>query len=118
SFCVFLILNLFELRFKNKELFDMEKEMKLHNIDGSITSNCFEQDKMWIVSYLNKNQYYTIDNNEIKIEELKNEMKRYKVNYFIDFSQKSIFVKNHFLDPNFEFVFQSTSGASFFKFKN
>lgn len=83
SFIVFPMLDMKALRFKNKDLFEFAGTMKAHSIKGSFTSNGSDAGRMWVVAYLTKNPFYTIERSDYTIAELISEMKRYNVKYYL-----------------------------------
>ena len=83
SFIVFPILDIKNLAYKNKDLFTCSDALKNNHIQGSFTSNGVDAGRMWVVAYLTKNPFYTIERSDYSIEELISEMKRYKVQYYL-----------------------------------
>lgn len=88
SFIVFPIFQIEILKNKNKDLFETANILKNKNITGSFTSDEIDDGKMWVIAYLNKGKYYTIENTSIEWEQLINEMNLYKVKYFFKKNQK------------------------------
>jgi hypothetical protein len=83
SFIIFPILDIKNLTFKNKDLFTCSDALKNSHIQGSFTSNGVDAGRMWVVAYLTKNPFYTIERTDYSIEELISEMKRYNVKYYL-----------------------------------
>lgn len=90
SFLVSPILQFDFLKNKNKELFEWSEKVEKNNIHGSFTSNTKTADRFFVVAYLTKNQFYTIEKSDYSLEELYNEMRRYKVSYLFYETQESI----------------------------
>ncbi len=83
SFIIFPIYQFDQLKYKNKNLFDISAELNHHHFRGTFTSNVSDAGNMWVIAYLTNSQYYTIERTTYRIDELKNEMKRYQVDYYI-----------------------------------
>lgn len=104
SFIVFPIYQIEILRNKNKDLFETASVLNNKNLRGSFTSDEIDDGKMWVIAYLNKAKYYTIENSSIEWEQLKNEMKLYRVKYFFKKNEKSL-KEGEFKD--FQFVMKA-----------
>lgn len=89
TFLVSPILQLKNLNNKNKELFEIADFVKQNNLKGSFTSNTVNGDNMWVVAYLTKNPFYTIERTDYTQQELLDEMKRYHVKYFFEVSENN-----------------------------
>ncbi len=83
SFIIFPVLNIENLKNKNKELFEYAAILEKNNIKGSFTSNAIDAGRMWVVAYLSQNQFYTIERTDYTEQELIDEMKRYHVTYYL-----------------------------------
>ncbi len=82
SFMLFPIFQFENLKYKNKELFEISASLTADSIQGSFTSNTADAGRMWVLAYLTKNNYYTIEKANYTSSELFSEMKRYKVKYY------------------------------------
>lgn len=83
SFITYPIYAVEQLKYKNKDLFDMAATFREFGIKGRFTSNISEEGRMWVVAYLTHNSYYTIERTEFSEKELLKEMKKYQVDYFV-----------------------------------
>ena len=82
SFIFFPVKNSFSLRQKNKDLFETAAQLNQLNWHGKFTSNVTDAGRMWVIAYLTKSSFYTIENNNYTEQELIDEMKRYGVQYY------------------------------------
>ncbi len=80
SFCTFPIYNMWQLKNVNKNLFEINKEIKM---PSSFTSNATDAGNMWVVAYLQHQSFYTIEKTTYTTSELVLDMKRYRVQYYI-----------------------------------
>lgn len=83
SFLVLPALQIEQLKYKNKSLFELSEVLKQNKIKGSFTSNVEDAGPMWVVAYLTGNQFYTIERSDYTKPELIAELKRYKVDYYL-----------------------------------
>lgn len=90
SFALFPIFQFENLKFKNKDLFDMAEDLNAKNIHGKFTSNHVDAGRMWVVAYLTKSNYFTIENTKYSASALHDEMKRYGVRYYFNFLENNI----------------------------
>ncbi|MEZ5047747.1 MAG: hypothetical protein R2831_12235 [Chitinophagaceae bacterium] len=89
----FLISPFFNLIFlwnKNKELFEYAQTIRNSSIRGNFTSNAIDDGNMFVIAYLTKNRYFSIEKTPIPIDELKAEMLKYKVPYYYEMQTDSI----------------------------
>lgn len=105
SFIIFPILQMEALKGKNHELFEQAQNFKSYNIEGSFTSNATDAGRMWVIAYLSKNSFYTIERTDYNYQELLDEMRRYNVKYFLYESENNKVQIN--LGKEFKFVFKS-----------
>lgn len=82
SFLIFPVYSILNLQNKNKDLFEIAAYLNKNNIHGKFTSNLEDAGRMWVVAYLSKNQFYTIEKNDYTEDELKNEINFYGVEYY------------------------------------
>jgi hypothetical protein len=113
SFVVFPALQIEQLKFKNKSLFEFSDLLKQNNIKGSFTSNVGDAGPMWVVAYLTGNQFYTIERSDYSKAELIAELKRYKVDYYLMEMENNVLGKQ-VLDSIFKPVLQ-VQGITVFK---
>lgn len=88
SFIVFPLFHIEILRNKNKDLFETASILNSNNITGNFTSDEIDDGKMWVIAYLNKSRYFTIENSSIEWSQLISEMKKYQVKYFFKKNEK------------------------------
>lgn len=91
SFLVFPLLQIEQLKHKNKELFSLAEELNKIGFKGKFTSNVSDAGRMWVVAYLTKNSFYTIERTNYKLEELKAEMRKYGVKYYFLEMENNVF---------------------------
>lgn len=91
SFIVFPVLDSENLRYKNRELFEIAENLKAHNLRGSFTSNATDAGRMWVIAYLGGMSFYTIERSDYSMAELIGEMKRYGVDYYLYQSENNCF---------------------------
>ena len=113
SFLVFPIMQLEQLKFKNKSLFEFSEVMKQNKIKGSFTANVGDAGPMWVVAYLTGNQFYTIERSDYSKSELIDELKRYKVDYYLMEMENNV-LGEQVLDSMFKPVLQ-VQGKTIFK---
>ena len=82
SFLVFPLYQFENLKDKNKELFEFADVLNKNHIKGKFTSNMSDAGRMWVVAYLTKSNFYTIEQSGFTQEALLNEMKKYQVRYY------------------------------------
>lgn len=75
---------------KNQSCFEIAQWMKSIGIHGNFTSNQSDAGPMWVIAYLTGNSFFTIERSNYSLEELKNEMKRYQVGYFVLNSENNV----------------------------
>lgn len=90
SFAIFPILQFENLKYKNKDLFDISKVLNEKFIKGKFTSNISDAGRMWVVAYLTNSHFYTIEQSGYTSRELMDEMKRYDVKYYFYESENNI----------------------------
>ena len=83
SFTLFPIYDLWNLRYKNQDLFIMADQLKQRNVKGKFASDIDEEGQMWVVAYLSNSVNYTIEQDQFAVEELMPELKRYEIDFFI-----------------------------------
>lgn len=89
AFLVFPLLQIEQLREKNKDLFEEALRLKqYHFTHESFTSSVVDAGRMWVVAYLTKSHYYTIEASTFKEEELIQEMKRYQIKWYLQEKEK------------------------------
>ena len=79
---VFPLYQFENLKYKNKDLFELADVLKANHIEGKFTSNITDAGRMWVVAYLTKSNFYTIEQSGYSQETLLNEMKKYQVKYY------------------------------------
>jgi hypothetical protein len=99
SFVFFPIKNTFSLRQKNKDLFETAAQLNQLKWQGKFTSNVTDAGRMWVIAYLTKSSFYTIEKNMYTEQELIAEMKRYGVQYYF------FEAENNCLQPEFSNVY-------------
>jgi hypothetical protein len=82
SFLVFPLYQFENLKDKNKDLFEFADVLNKNHIKGKFTSNMSDAGRMWVVAYLTKSNFYTIEQSGFTQEALLNEMKKYQVRYY------------------------------------
>lgn len=103
SFTYFPILQFESLRFKNKDLFEKANWMKSLGMKGSFTSNKTDSGAMWVIAYLTGNSFYTIEKSNYGLDELKKEMTRYHVDYYVQEIENNVSV-NKLSGPEWELI--------------
>ena len=88
SFLIYPCYMLFDLQYKNKNLFDLANELKSKEVHGKIVSNINDEGSLWVVSYLAELQNYTIEHPEYNFSELSAEMKRYNIRQYLHFKNE------------------------------
>jgi hypothetical protein len=84
SLIVYPIYNLIDWRSKGKTNFAIAKSMSDAGIQNqAIVSNSRDLGNMWVTAYLSHNQLYSIENFSFTDAELSDEIKRYKIAYYI-----------------------------------
>jgi hypothetical protein len=84
SFLVFPFLQFEQLRNKNKDLFQEAQEWRKEKFTQiPFTSSASDEGRMWVLAYLSRSQYYTIEASSYTEAELVNEMKRYRVKWYL-----------------------------------
>lgn len=99
SFCYFPLIQIKNLKFKNKDLFETSNELMKQNWQGKFTSNVTDAGRMWVIAYLTKSQFYTIERTDYNESDLILEMKRYGVKYYF-YEAENNKIK-HSLDENY-----------------
>lgn len=100
---------------KNKSLFEAAARLKEQGIQGKITSNATDAGSMWVIAYLSRCSFYTIEQTDYSITALKKEMTRYKVKYFLQVNENNL-VANCSSDSSFQFVAR-LPGIDVFEYK-
>lgn len=90
SFMIYPLLQFENLKYKNKDLFMTANALSANNIRGTITSNGSDAGRMWVIAWLTKSQFYTIEKSDYKHAELLAEMKRYGVKYYFFESENNV----------------------------
>lgn len=89
GFLVFPLLQIEQLREKNKDLFEEAVQFKKNNFTHqAYTSSADDAGRMWVISYLTKSHYYTIEASSFNEEELISEMKQYGIKWFLQEKEK------------------------------
>jgi hypothetical protein len=114
TFFVFPIVQVEQLKYKNKELFAMADELRQHQFQGKFTGNMTDAGRMWVVAYLTKSSFFTIERTDYSLDELKLEMARYQVDYYFMDMENNVFPNLH-LDADFT-PFLKVGGIQIFKF--
>ncbi len=89
SFLLFPIMQLKNLKYKNKDLFEMAQFIQSKNIHGAFTSNATDAGRMWVIAYLTKNPFFTIEKQNYTQEELNLDIKKYHVAYYFFISENN-----------------------------
>jgi hypothetical protein len=90
SFVFFPVKNTFALRQKNKDLFETAAQLNQLKWHGKFTANVTDAGKMWVIAYLTKSSFYTIEKTNYSEQELIAEMKRYGVQYYFFEAENNI----------------------------
>jgi hypothetical protein len=88
SFLIHPCYMLFQLQYKNKNLFDLAGALKSKNVHGKIVSNINDEGSLWVVSYLAELQNYTIEHPNYDFAELSTEMRRYNIQQYLHFKNE------------------------------
>ena len=72
---------------KNEELFTQAAVLKQAHLHGNITSNAYKSGPSWVLAYLTDCHYYTLENFDVSIEDYLAELKRYHIDYFIEYKE-------------------------------
>ncbi len=72
---------------KNEELFTQAAVLKQAHLHGNITSNAYKSGPSWVLAYLTDFHYYTLENFDVSIEDYLAELKRYHIDYFIEYKE-------------------------------
>jgi hypothetical protein len=84
SFLVFPIMQIEQLRGKNKDLFDEANQWRAWQFKQErFTSSAQDEGRMWVISYLTQSMYYTIESPSFTENELISEMKRYNIKWYL-----------------------------------
>lgn len=83
SFMLFPLMQVKQLKYKNKSLFELAAQLNSHRIHGKFTSNIQDAGNMWVIAYLSKNQFYTIEKTTYTELDLMNELKKYSIDFYI-----------------------------------
>lgn len=75
---------------KNKGYFETAEWIKAIGLHGNFTSNQSDAGPMWVIAYLSGNSFFTIERSDYSLIELKHEMKRYGVAYFLHNSENNV----------------------------
>lgn len=116
SFILFPIVQFKALRYKNKELFDKAAWIKDQHLQGSFTSNSADAGRMWVVAYLTKSAYYTIEKSGYTETELIDEMNRYGVKYYFFEAENNVIHQN--ISPTHFDVVAQGEGLVVYKLKH
>jgi len=87
SFLIYPIYNGYQMRYKNKELFDLADELNTKGFEGKFVSNPSAEGDLWVVAYLTKTQNYTIEQSRFVNEDLIAEMQGFGVENFLYFKE-------------------------------
>lgn len=99
SFIAFPLFQFENLKYKNKDLFETADFLNKNSIKGKFTSNVSDAGRMWVIAYLTKSNFFTIEKTEYSYQQLMDEMKRYDVKYYFYESENNIIEGNiHGLD--------------------
>lgn len=90
SFLVFPVLQIEQLKGKNKSLFDTAAALKGHQFKGRFTSNVQDAGTMWVIAYLTGSSFFTIERSDYTAAELLDEMRRYQVKYYVYSSENNV----------------------------
>lgn len=91
TFVVFPLYQIENLKYKNKELFDIAADLNQHHFGGRFTGNMSDAGRMWVVAYLTHSSFYTIEKTDYTLDELKEEMKRYDVQFYFLQTENNVF---------------------------
>ena len=83
SFLIFPLMQVKQLKYKNKSLFEFADQLNKYGIHGKFTSNIQDAGNMWVIAYLSKNQFYTIEKTTYTELDLLNELKKYSIDFYI-----------------------------------
>jgi hypothetical protein len=84
---LFPVIDTAERWHKNEELFRQAAFLRSKHIEGNITSNAYKSGPSWVLAYLTDSRYYTLENFDVSIEEYLAELKRYHIDYFIEYKE-------------------------------
>ncbi len=83
SFLIFPLMQVKQLKYKNKSLFEFAAQLNKNGIHGKFTSNIQDAGNMWVIAYLSKNQFFTIEKTAYTEQDLLNELKKYSIDFYI-----------------------------------
>lgn len=85
SFVIFPIYSTEIMAGKGKDNFELAAKLKELQIRNSkFTSNEPDAGKMWVVAYLSKNKFYTIEDFSYNTDQLEGEFNKYHIDYYIE----------------------------------
>jgi hypothetical protein len=90
SFIVYPLFQFENLKNKNRDLFELSTALTDKNIQGRFTSNVSDAGRMWVIAWLTKSNYYTIEKTNYTYDQLIAEMKRYDVKYYFFESEHNV----------------------------
>jgi hypothetical protein len=112
SFITFPIYNIKELKGANKQIFETSSEYKL---DNAFTSNAVDAGNMWVLAYLQKQSYYTIEQTNYTLQDVIVDMKRYGIKQYIHTFENS----NPTMDTTFFLEkYEYKNGSKLYELKN
>lgn len=82
SFTLFPVYQFENLKDKNKDLFETAAWLNQQQIKGKFTAHAPDAGRMWVIAWLTKGNFYTIERSDYTEAELLQEMKRYDVRYY------------------------------------
>ena len=83
SFSLYPLYDVWNLRYKNRDLFVLADQLKQRNIHGKFASDADDEGQMWVVAYLSNTVNYTIEQDQFAFEELMPEIERYQIDFYI-----------------------------------
>ncbi len=105
GFMAMPILQLKAIAFKGKDNFEIAQQLKALGISkNKISSNHSKPGELWSTCYQSNNYFYTIENFSYTNQQLLQELKRYKIEYFINVSSPK---KLDYLGTGFTEVFDN-----------
>ncbi len=83
SFLLSPVLQIEQLKYKNKSLFKLAGQLNQYGIHGKFTSNVYDAGNMWVIAYLSKNNFYTIERTDYNENDLLKELDKYSIDFYI-----------------------------------
>lgn len=104
SFIYFPLTQIVGLRFKNKDLFERAQAINHLALQGSFTANTADAGRWWVVAYLTHHPFYTIEKKSYPMALLVQEMKKYKVKYYMFEAENDVLSDETSLRNYFSYV--------------